>query len=419
MTLHFNTMKIYLTCAILILSVVQGFAQSSDVKFQDDLFPDKSVVLSKFIPLNNRELSYAACLMDPKTFIYQVNQFKIKANGEIKNEKNESLVKKDIDYFARNIVEYFVSHYGRDSLAVARIQQINAEQQSDPNYGSLIKEASKKLQVKTLDSADKKFLNKFISGASDLNNTELYKHSAAYRDWIDTYIYNINIDRQFRYSSSEYENRYLLPLEAIHNNIPPGFIKDHLTYQHTLYALKMVTNPQKTDSLYADFSKREKNKEYKAEINQVYNNLISSRPNSPAPDFNYYDINGKMVRLSNLRGKYIYIDIWATWCVPCIAEIPFLSKLESDYGAKNISFLSLSVDRSSDKSKWASYVKNSKLKGIQIMADKDFDSDFIKKFNVASIPRFILIDPEGKIVFANAARPSDPELRNHLDHLLK
>jgi len=412
-------MKTYITCATLLISVVHGFPQSSAVMLQDDLYPYKSALLSRFIPLNNGELSYAACLMEPKTFIDQVNQFKIKANKERKNKKTGRLVEKDIDYFARNIVEYYVSHYGRDSLAMARIQQINAAQQSDPSYGSLIKEASKKLQVKTLGSADKKFLSKYVSDSSDLNNTELYKHSAAYRDWIDTYIYNINIDRQFRYSPSEYENRYLLPLEALRNNIPAGFIKNHLTYQHTLYALKMVTNPQKTDSLYADFSKRKENKEYKAEINQVYRNLISSRPNSPAPGFSYHDVDGKLIRLSDLRGKYIYIDIWATWCVPCIAEIPFLSKLESDYSAKNIIFLSLSVDRNSDKSKWASYVKNNKLKGLQVMADKDFDSDFLRKFNVASIPRFILIDPEGKIVFANAARPSDPELRNHFDHLLK
>jgi len=126
-----------------------------------------------------------------------------------------------------------------------------------------------------------------------------------------------------------------------------------------------------------------------------------------------------LVRLSELRGKYVYIDIWATWCVPCKAEIPFLSKLESDYSTKNIVFLSLSVDHSSDKAKWVSYVKNNRLGGIQVIADKDFSSDFISKFNVASIPRFILIDPVGKIVFANAARPSDPGLRNHLDHLLK
>lgn len=410
-------MKIYLICIILLLLRIPCFSQSSTITLHDNLFGDKLTIFSTFLPLHNGTLTYGARLLDPKTFIHQINQFKAATSKKTKNKK--ALVKKDIDYFTRNMVEYYVSHYGRDSLAMATIQQINSEKRSDPNYTSLLKEASEKLEIKILSSAERKFLNKFVLGAADLNDAELYKRSASYREWIDTYIYNLNIDRQFQYSPSEYENRYLLPLEAIYNKIPLGFIKNHLTYQYTLYALRMVTNPQKIDSLYSDFAGRKENSEKKAEIDQVYHNIILSRPNSPAPDFSYYDVNGKLIRLNELRGKYVYIDIWATWCIPCKAEIPFLSKLESDYSNKNITFLSLSVDKSSDKEKWVNYVNTKKLGGIQVIADKDFNSDFIRKFNVESIPRFILIDPDGKIVFANASRPSNPNLRSLFDQLLK
>ena len=282
-----NFMKIYLSCTILILLSIPCFSQSSTSELLDDLFADKPTTFSKFIPLNNGQLTYGACLLAPKTFIDKVNQFKSEAGRKAKNKKKEALIKKDIDYFARNMVEYYVSHYGRDSLVMATIQQINAEKQSDPNYANLIKEASEKLQVKMLSSAETKFLNEFVLGTADLNDTALFKHSAAYRDWIDSYLYNLNIDRQFRYSASEYENRYLLPLEAIYNKIPAGFIKNYLTYQYTLYALKMVTNPQKLDSLYIDFAARRDNSEYKVKIDQVYNNLLLSRPKSPAPDFSY------------------------------------------------------------------------------------------------------------------------------------
>ncbi|WP_169472380.1 TlpA family protein disulfide reductase [Pedobacter hiemivivus] len=412
-------MKIYLTCIILHLVWIPCFSQSLTTNLHDNLFADKLNEFSKFVPLNNGTLTYGACLLDPKTFIHQINLFKAEATRKIKNKSNEALLKKDIDYFTRNMVEYYVSHYGRDSLAMATIQQINSEQQSNPNYSSLIKEASKKLQTKVLSISERKFLNQFVLGSADLNDPELFKRSGSYREWIDSYIYNLNIDRQFRYSSSEYENRYLLPLEAIYNKIPPGFIKNHLTYQYTLFALRMVTNPQKLDSLYSDFAGRRENSENKSEIDQVYHNLVLSRPNSLAPDFSYYDVNDKLIRLNELRGKYVYIDLWATWCIPCKAEIPFLSRLVSNYSDKNITFLSLSLDKSSDKENWVNYVKNNKLDGIQVIADKDFNSDFIKKFNVASIPRFILIDPDGKIVFANAARPSDPALRSLLDQLLK
>ncbi|MNY06128.1 hypothetical protein D3C86_1388720 [compost metagenome] len=81
--------------------------------------------------------------------------------------------------------------------------------------------------------------------------------------------------------------------------------------------------------------------------------------------------------------------------------------------------MSLSVDQQKDKSKWTSYVKDNKLGGIQLLADQDFNSDFVKKYNINSIPRFILIDPAGKIVSGDAKRPSNPELRKQFDTLLK
>lgn len=72
----------------------------------------------------------------------------------------------------------------------------------------------------------------------------------------------------------------------------------------------------------------------------------------------------------------------------------------------------------SDKTKWSSYVKENKPGGIQLMADKDFISEFIKKFNINSIPSFILIDPKGKILDGYAKRPSDPNLKTQFDQLL-
>ena len=94
----------------------------------------------------------------PGNFYATSYSVKSNANRKIKNKRNERLIKKDIDYFTRNMVEYYISHYGRDSVAVARIQQINAEKPSDPNYPSLIKEASERMQIKMLNSVQKKSL---------------------------------------------------------------------------------------------------------------------------------------------------------------------------------------------------------------------------------------------------------------------
>jgi len=141
--------------------------------------------------------------------------------------------------------------------------------------------------------------------------------------------------------------------------------------------------------------------------------------NSMASPFDYLNFKGGNTKLSDFKGKYVYIDVWATWCGPCRAEIPFLKKVEEKYEGKNIAFVSISVDVQKDLDKWKKFVGEKQLGGVQLFADKDWNSDFIKSFSINSIPRFILIDPSGKVVSADAARPSSPKLQEQLDGLLK
>jgi thiol-disulfide isomerase/thioredoxin len=130
-----------------------------------------------------------------------------------------------------------------------------------------------------------------------------------------------------------------------------------------------------------------------------------------SPKFlNYENNKGGTTSLDDLKGKYVYIDLWATWCGPCKAEIPYLKKIEKEYHDKNIVFVSISVDEKKDAQKWKVMVASENLSGIQLLADNNFESDFIKGYKVESIPRFILLDPEGKIVSALAPRPSEDAL---------
>ena len=115
----------------------------------------------------------------------------------------------------------------------------------------------------------------------------------------------------------------------------------------------------------------------------------------------------------------MYIDVWATWCGPCRAEIPHLKKVEEKYHGKNIEFVSISVDVDKDHEKWQKFVTEKQLGGIQLFADKNWNSDFIKAFGVNSIPRFLLIGTDGKVIKTNAARPSSAQLTELLDGLLK
>lgn len=133
----------------------------------------------------------------------------------------------------------------------------------------------------------------------------------------------------------------------------------------------------------------------------------------------YENYSGGKTSLEDLKGKYVYIDVWATWCDPCKGEIPFLKEIEKSYHSKNIAFVSISVDELKDYEKWKQIVKEKELSGVQLFSDANWSSQFVKDYRINGIPRFILVDPLGNIVTADAPRPSSKELKVLLGELVK
>ncbi|MDR1737405.1 MAG: TlpA family protein disulfide reductase [Candidatus Symbiothrix sp.] len=146
--------------------------------------------------------------------------------------------------------------------------------------------------------------------------------------------------------------------------------------------------------------------------------LIKVEEGAPAIDFTVEDTNGKAVKLSDLKGKVVYIDFWATWCGPCIKEIPSLKQLESEYHNKNIAFVSISIDAEKDRPKWKNYVSSHGLQGLQWYAPEAAHKEISAAYQIHSIPRFILIDKNGKVVMSDAPRPSSSEIRPLIDRML-
>jgi len=126
----------------------------------------------------------------------------------------------------------------------------------------------------------------------------------------------------------------------------------------------------------------------------------------PSIAFNYENHKGGKTSLADLKGKFVYIDMWATWCGPCKKEIPFLKEVEEKYHGKNIEFVSISVDKNKDA--WTKMVAEKELGGIQLHYGDD--KEFSDAYAVTGIPRFILLDPKGNIVDADAPRPSSEKL---------
>lgn len=240
---------------------------------------------------------------------------------------------------------------------------------------------------------------------------------------------NINFDNEEEYNLiPTYQdlviNKYMLDIEQANNleNLETMIaqLKSNTIKQDILQALFFrisSTNPdsEKINSIIKNHSSNPDLIKKAETRTESIKNLLAGKP---APKFTFADVNGKETSLDQLNGKLVYIDVWATWCGPCIQEIPALKQLESDYRDKNVAFLSISIDSEKDYSKWVKMLKEKELQGIQLFAKGEVKENFTKSYGIDAIPRFILIDQNGNIIQADAPRPSQKQIRELLDQNL-
>jgi len=198
------------------------------------------------------------------------------------------------------------------------------------------------------------------------------------------------------------------------------FLESHKDIDTALYATEKSEIDNFKEVMHGYFAKQ---KEFADKRAAEFADLVGIS----SPVFNQYEnYKGGTTSLSDLSGKYVYIDVWATWCGPCIAEIPSLKEVEKAYHGKNIEFVSISVDNGrgykektveASKEGWKKMIAEKDLGGTQLFADKAWESDFIQGLRINSIPRFILIDPKGTIVNPDAPRPSSPKLTKLFESL--
>lgn len=158
--------------------------------------------------------------------------------------------------------------------------------------------------------------------------------------------------------------------------------------------------------------------EYKNVIREDVARWEKLAPGKPAPDFGGITPDGKKILLSDLRGKVVYIDIWATWCGYCIDEFPDSKKVQAEFKNNDqIAFLYVSVDR--DTLAWKKMVAGDKVpKGLHLLNGPDAHESIWNLYHVWGIPRYLLIDAQGRMVATHAPRPSSGDVQAELRRLL-
>lgn len=120
-----------------------------------------------------------------------------------------------------------------------------------------------------------------------------------------------------------------------------------------------------------------------------------------APDFTQYDVNGKAVKLSDFKGKFVLLDFWASWCVPCRIENPNVVKAYNQFRDRNFTVIGIALEEKGKKDAWLAAIKKDGLPYLQLADLEKADNPAAKAFGVSGIPYSFLIDPSGRIIASN------------------
>ena len=178
-------------------------------------------------------------------------------------------------------------------------------------------------------------------------------------------------------------------------NYPDNIVSVFTAY----YQFQIHNISQDTMSLIIDnFSSYSKNSIYFDYLKSLYKKITSIKEGVLAPNFTSKNIDGKQYSLYDFRGKYVYIDFWASWCAPCIEKFPEMKKIYNSRDKSKFEILGVSVDVSRDS--WIKSIEKNKLSWINISNTKGWD-EISDSYGVKAVPQNFLVDPNGTIIKKN------------------
>ncbi|CAM4331274.1 redoxin family protein [Gillisia hiemivivida] len=190
-------------------------------------------------------------------------------------------------------------------------------------------------------------------------------------------------------------------------------IREVAFYTTAVFSMKSF---EKLDEFYQKSQEFIQDKKLKEVITKQYLALKELSPGKPAPNFTLRNMKDEPVSLIDFKGNFVYLDFWASWCKPCIEEIPAFKKLQKKYKNDKIFFVSIGIE--SNKESIQRLIEKHELNGIHLF-DPSKEKELKDAYSVSGIPHYVLIDKLGSIIESFAMKPSDPQLYNQIDNLLE
>jgi peroxiredoxin len=207
----------------------------------------------------------------------------------------------------------------------------------------------------------------------------------------------------------------LAEFEAVvdrHKDAPRAELAQVLAMKAQLY-LQVLDEPEKALEVFKEIKTRFPVAEINGNTDEVIGTLQAMierekihaglEPGKPFPDFSEADVEGKPLSISKFKGKVVLVDFWATWCMPCVLELPEIQKAYEKFHDKGFEVVGVSLDE--DKSRLQQFVKQKKMPWPEFFDGKKWENKLAVKYGVDSTPTGYLLDRDGKIIL----KVSNPE----------
>lgn len=252
------------------------------------------------------------------------------------------------------------------------------------------------------------------------NNTilsELYKNKETVKEEEQKNAIQTEINKYEKISDS-------LKLEL--GKISLAFAKSHpksyLAPEQLYYALTRNGSSIYFDEIKSVFENLDdeiKNSSKSVELKSGIENFAKSQVGVQAPKFEMKKLNGEIVKLEDFRGKYVLLDFWASWCKPCLEDMPHIKELNQKYKSEGLEIIGISEDKNVQK--WKDAIEKFELSAWRQFSIEQNQSSVKSDYFVNVIPIKVLIDPNGKIIhrWRGGGEPNQLELEKVLRELFK
>lgn len=240
-------------------------------------------------------------------------------------------------------------------------------------------------QFQYTPEAAKKQAQSIVSGLN-LNDKSLLKY-AFYTDALTAFTYVNHLAVSPNPEGEEFEY-----YEAINNNLTGkvrAFLLSKLFYNAFRYGQTEIISRH-----YSNFKKENPYPEYTSKLDALFGERIQFNEDGPAPNFTLPDENGRMISLSDYKGKVVYLSLWATWCKPCLSGFQKSESIRKELADMGVVLINVSVDR--DPNVWKATMSRINMPGINLLSK---DSAILATYDAGSLPVYNIVDKNGNFAY--------------------